>query len=255
MSAVAGYEGLVDVGGHCLVARCVGKGSPTIVIDAGLGEGRSAWTNIQNRVATFSRVCAYDRAGVGDSDRGPTPRTSRQMVRELRALLGELNIEPPYVLVGHSLGGLNAQLFATQYPDEVAGLVLVDPSFPDMLERFAAVLSDVWLPLWNSQFQSDAEGMTAEDFTTSCAQVAAAGPLPHVPLIVLSAGQPVQLPPDYSSFPSADVLRVMQEGHAAIANASTQGRHVIVENSSHANILLQEERTVDAIRQVVEAVR
>ncbi len=193
MSAENHSEQLVDIGGYSLAIRCMGHGAPAVVIDAGLGDGLNTWTRTQARVATFTQVCVYDRAEVGQSEPGPVPRTSPQMVAELRALLQNAHIEGPYVLVGHSFGGLNAQLFAMQYPHDVAGLVLVDPSFPDMLTRLAGVLSDTWLPLWNSQFQSDAEGMTHADFAASCAAVAAAGTLPDVPLIVLSAGKPVQL--------------------------------------------------------------
>ena len=255
MSAAAHAAQMVDIGGYSLAIRCMGHGSPVVVIDAGLGEGSAAWTTLQTRVATFTQVCTYDRAGVGQSDPGPTPRTSQQMVAELRTLLRKASVEGPYVVVGHSLGGLNAQLFAMQYPHDTAGLVLIDPSFPDMLTRFAAVLPEAWLPLWNSQFESAAEGMTQADLATSCAQVGVAGKLPNVPLMVLSAGQPVQLPPEYSTFPAADVLREMQVGHAVLTSTVPHGQHLIVENSSHATMHLQDDVIVDAIHQVVAAAR
>jgi pimeloyl-ACP methyl ester carboxylesterase len=106
--AMAGTEERIDVGGYRLCARCAGEGSPAVVIEAGLGEGLSEWAGVQKEVAAFARVCAYDRAGVGRSDPGPKPRTSQQMVKELHALLNNAHLDGPYVLVGHSLGGLNA---------------------------------------------------------------------------------------------------------------------------------------------------
>ena len=246
---------LVDIGASQLCIRCTGYGTPTVVIDAGLGEGLNAWTSVQAQLATLTRVCAYDRAGIGRSSPGPKPRTSRQMVSELRSLLSHMKVDGPYVLVGHSLGGLNAQLYAAAYPAEVAGMVLVDPSFPDMLSRLKPVLGRIWAPLWNSQFASDAEGMTQQDFAASCAQAAAAGNLPDVPLVVLSAGQPVQLPPIISAlFPSAATLRVMQEGHASLAKRSSKGRQIIAEHSTHASIA-RDDSVVGAIRQVIEQAR
>jgi len=153
-------EKMVDIGSTQLRLCCAGHGTPTVVLKAGLGEGLDAWANVQIQIAAFTRVCAYDRAGVGKSGTGSKPRTSGQMVSELRALLSAAQIDGPYVLMGHSLGGLNAQLFAIEHPDEVAGLVLVDPSFSDMMMRLKPALGKIWTPLWNSQFASDAEGMT-----------------------------------------------------------------------------------------------
>jgi pimeloyl-ACP methyl ester carboxylesterase len=246
---------MIDIGRMQLRLSCVGQGSPTVVIDAGLGEGLDAWASVQTQIAAFTRVCAYDRAGVGKSGPGPKPRTSRQMVTELRALLSAAQIDGPYVLVGHSLGGLNAQLYAIEHPDEVAGLVLVDPSFPDMLTRLKPVLGKIWTPLWNSQFASDAEGMTQQDADTSCTQVATAGKLPDIPLVVLSAGQPVKLPPPLNAlFPGAKLVRAMQAGHADLAKASSKGKQLIAPNSTHATIS-QDDLVVTAIRQVVEMVR
>jgi pimeloyl-ACP methyl ester carboxylesterase len=255
MSAEERSEKMIDIGGFQLCIRCVGQGTPTVIFEAGLGGGLADWITTQDRVAAFTCACAYDRAGVGNSDRSTEPRTSQQMVTELHMLLRNAHIEGPYVLVGHSLGGLNVQLFAMRYPDQVAGLVLIDPSFADMLERFDAILPDEWKPLWDSQFESDAEGMTKQDFVTSCTQVSAAGLLPDIPLVVLSAGQPVQLPPEFSAFPAAESVRVTQTGHAALVNATTRGQQRIVPEASHASLAFQTDLIVNTIRQVVESAR
>jgi pimeloyl-ACP methyl ester carboxylesterase len=117
---------LVDVGGYRLHIQCVGTGSPTVVLDAGLSGSSLDWGLVQPELGRTTRVCAYDRAGMGWSDPGPQPRTPRQIAGELHTLLTNAGVAGPYVLVGHSLGGKNVRLFAQQHPDEVAGMVLVD---------------------------------------------------------------------------------------------------------------------------------
>ncbi len=121
---------MVDVGGYRLHINCTGAGNPTVVIDAGLGDWSTNWSWVQPEVAKSTRVCTYDRAGYGWSEAGPLPRTTQQFVRELHALLSQANIPGPYMLVGHSLGGFTARLFAHDYPTEVAGVVLVDSMQP-----------------------------------------------------------------------------------------------------------------------------
>jgi pimeloyl-ACP methyl ester carboxylesterase len=117
---------LVDVGGHSLHLHCIGQGSPTVVLDAGLGAFSLDWGAVEPQIATSTRVCAYDRAGLGWSEPGPTPRSPQQFANELHALLTNSGVEGPYVLVAHSISGKTARLFANQHPDEVAGMVLVD---------------------------------------------------------------------------------------------------------------------------------
>ncbi|NJR57481.1 MAG: alpha/beta hydrolase [Cyanobacteria bacterium CRU_2_1] len=129
---------LVDVGGYQLHLNCQGEGSPTVVMDYGLGGMSLVWSWIQPEIASLTRVCTYDRAGYGWSDPSPHPRTSQQMVQELYGLLKNSGIEAPYLLVGHSLGGLNLRLFASQYPNEVAGLILVDAVPANVYSRLPA---------------------------------------------------------------------------------------------------------------------
>jgi pimeloyl-ACP methyl ester carboxylesterase len=255
MSVKDASEKMVDIGDNQLRTFCIGEGTPTVIIEAGLGDGLDSWKHMQNRIATLTRVFAYDRAGVGKSPQGTKPRTSHQMVTELHTLLKKAQIEGPYVLIGHSLGGLNAQLYAAEYPDEISGMVLADPSFPDMLSRLESVLGKVWMLLWNSQFASAAEGMTKKDFDMSCAQVASAGKLPDIPLVVISAGQSIQLPSILNAlFPGAEMVRALQESHAALAKASSNGKHLIAEKSTHATIY-QDDLILDSIRQIVGTVR
>jgi pimeloyl-ACP methyl ester carboxylesterase len=129
---------LVDVGGYRLNLNCTGEGYPTVVFESGLGGPAMEWLLVQPEVAKFARACSYDRAGYGWSDPGPSPRTSLQIVKELHTLLRNAGEKPPYVLVGHSFGGFNVRVFNGQYPDEVAGMVLVDASHEDQMEKAPA---------------------------------------------------------------------------------------------------------------------
>jgi pimeloyl-ACP methyl ester carboxylesterase len=117
---------LVDVGGYRLHINCTGSGSPTVVIEAGWGDSSAGWAWVQPEVAKTTRICTYDRAGMGWSESSPEPRTAQEYAKELHTLLAKANEPGPYVLVGHSMGGYTVLVYAHDYPDEVSGLVLVD---------------------------------------------------------------------------------------------------------------------------------
>jgi pimeloyl-ACP methyl ester carboxylesterase len=122
---------LVDVGGYRLHLNCTGKSGPTVVLIAGAGDFSFDWGLVQPGVSRFTLGCSYDRAGLAWSEPGPTPRTMKQDAYELHTLLKAARIRGPYVLVGHSIGGLIARVYAEQYPDEVAGMVLIDSTHED----------------------------------------------------------------------------------------------------------------------------
>jgi pimeloyl-ACP methyl ester carboxylesterase len=122
---------LVDVGGHRLHINCTGTGSPAVIFDAALGASSLSWTLVQPDVAALTRACSYDRAGLGWSEAGPMPRTAGRVADELHALLTRAGVAPPYVLVGHSFGGLVMRVFTARHPEHVAGLVLADPAHPE----------------------------------------------------------------------------------------------------------------------------
>lgn len=124
---------LIDVGGHRLHINCTGTGNPTIILEAGAGDFSFDWSLVQPKVAKFARMCTYDRAGYAWSEAGPTPRTMRQIVYELHTGLVKAGVKPPYVLAGHSLGGLIVRVYANHYQEEVAGMLLVDSSHEDQL--------------------------------------------------------------------------------------------------------------------------
>ena len=141
-SALPGPGEMVDVGEHRLHMNCIGQGSPTVVLDAGWGYTSVEWSGwAQPEVAKQTRVCAYDRAGMGWSEPEPGSPNATQTTAELHALLRETGEEGPYVLVGHSLGGLYSRVYAERYPEEVAGMVLVDSSHPDQFEGSALAVT------------------------------------------------------------------------------------------------------------------
>jgi len=134
---------MVDVGGYRLHINCQGipvSGSPTVVMEGGNAESCLTWALVQPEVARFARVCTYDRAGLGWSERSPQPRTATNIVEELHTLLTRAGVEPPYVLVGHSIGGMFVRLYAHRYPDQVTGMVLVDAAHEEQYMRFPTSL-------------------------------------------------------------------------------------------------------------------
>ena len=121
----------VDIGGYRLHLWCTGTGAPAVILDTGLGGSSAGWGFVQPDVARFTRVCSYDRAGMGYSEPGPSPRTARRIATELAELLARSGIAGPVVLVGASIAGFNVRVFASDHPERAAGLVLVDASHED----------------------------------------------------------------------------------------------------------------------------
>ncbi len=196
-----------SLGTHRIYYHCSGRGAPLVVIDAGVGGGALEWTPVQQRLARRTRVCTYDRAGYGWSDPGPSPRTTARAVAELRRLLLEAGEQPPWLLVGHSLGGFNMRYLAARHPAEVAALVLVDSSHPDELPastgkgagaRHAIAVERLVPPGAEAPFARAAQFLNTRrkavftqmdelsNFARSAAQVRAAGALPAVPLVVIA---------------------------------------------------------------------
>ena len=140
----AGQAELIDIGGRKLQILTRGHGSPTVIIEAGMGEPgveSGSWRTVVDEISKTNRVCLYDRAGLGKSDPPPKlPRTSQDVANDLNALLTNAGVPGPYLLVGHSYGGLHVRMFASQFPGKVIGMVLVDSAHPDQDERWLAAL-------------------------------------------------------------------------------------------------------------------
>jgi pimeloyl-ACP methyl ester carboxylesterase len=151
---------LVEVGGYRLHLACQGQGGPTVVMEAGIGETGLLWSLVQPAVAQRTRACVYDRAGLGWSDPSPRPRTAAVMVEELHRLLTTAEVPGPYVLVGHSFGGLLVRLYAARHPEEVAGLVLVDAAHQDQYRRAPSEILEL-LPQLQEQARQQLEALKA----------------------------------------------------------------------------------------------
>ena len=260
---------LVDVGGHRLHVWCTGGGTPAVVLEAGLGGSTAGWGFVQPEVARFTRVCSYDRAGMGYSDPGPHPRTAGRIVRELDRLLGAAGVDGPVIIAGASIGGLFARLLASQQGARVAGLVLVDASHEDQPVEVPGIAPVMpWLArLGAARAASFAlgqpEGSLAPDvrsfaratsFRTagyeaavseithlhqSAAEVKAARRELAVPLVVVTAG-----------LGSDDAWRGWQRDQVRL---SRRGCQVVAERSGHAIPIGQPEVVVAAIRGTVQA--
>jgi len=282
---------LVDVGGYRLHIQgsesATHKDGPTVILDAGLGDCSLTWSLVQQEIAKFTSVYSYDRAGLGWSDPAPTLRTSMQMVRELRTLLTNAEIKKPYVLVGHSAGGINALLFASQYPEDVAGIVLVDSAHEDQgsgrYPIFITVgpltapfgLPRLFSPLFlstNPVFARDSRyppvyrAIIARtnhvltfrhehmSFEQSLSEVRAEKKLlGDLPLTVVTASQPYQTAG--LSQAQAEWLLHQKTLQKELAQRSTSGKQIIVDNSSHFIQYDRPEVVIDVVREVVESAR
>lgn len=204
-------------------------------------------------ITTFTRVCAYDRAGLGASSSGPTPRTSQQMAVELHALLTTSNVTGPYVLVAHATSNWIARLYANQHPDEVAGMVFVSPVHEDTLSRLESILApypDLWEEtMWDVEHQG--EGQSYNDWQTSAAQVRAAGTLGDMPLVIIARG--MDRSPEGPA--EAEIETMLLELEQELLGLASNTTYIVVENSGHFIQRDQPQVVIDAIYEVVESLR
>ena len=257
--AVSAQESrFIDVGSHRLHAVVSGEGTPVVVLEAGLGEGLDTWNEVRDRIARYTTVIAYSRAGYGESEASPHPRSPAQISDELGALLQRLSVPEPVVLVGHSLGGLYARVFAARHPDRVAGLVLVDGTH----ERQYQVMSQLSDTFWQDtkavldDYAATQGGATAAELEEEWlvlerGALPEAYPLPSVPTVALSA----QRPDSTWVGDTESGLQLWRELHQDYLQFSGQARQVLVPESGH--LIHREAPTlvVEVVRQVVTQVR
>jgi pimeloyl-ACP methyl ester carboxylesterase len=254
--AIGKKAALVDVSGRRLYRAEVGTDEPTVLFEAGLGDSAPTWSGVIPAVAAFARVISYDRPNTqaGASDPAPTPRTADDVVADLNALLGTEAASGPYVFVGHSVGGLFSRLYASRYPDQVAGLVLVDASHEAQDQRRKAMVSAELFAAEQQAVNSNSEGI---DLAASFAQMSAARtatPLAPMPLVVLSAGvdDPAFFP---AGWPMEEEASLHAELQADLAALVPDGRLIVADQSGHYIQQSQPDLVVEAIRDVVQAVR
>ena len=262
---------LVDIGGYRLHLWCTGDGAPAVILDTGLGGSSADWGFVQPEVARFTRVCSYDRAGMGYSDPGPSPRTARRIASELAELLVRSGIAGPVVLVGASIAGFDVRVFASDHPERAAGLVLVDASHEDdahevpRMARFVPLLSTIGvLRLFGVSFGQRIESLApsvrqfarATSFRAAGYQ-AAADEIIHIresaaevrssrrkltiPVLVITGGRGAD-----------ENWRQLQQDQASL---SERGCLIVAQQSGHVVSIDQPEVVVDAIRTVVETAR
>ena len=276
---------LVDVSGYKLHIDCTGQGYSTVILDSGLGDTYVSWQRVLPQIAQFARVCSYDRAGLGYSDSSPHPRTSKKIAEELHTLLHHAGVPPPYILVGHSMGGFDVRLYASLYRNEVAGMVLVDSSHPEQRKRLPPAVLDLdasWvrqqefleftmpfgIPRLLGFCDSDPEVRAAEcnlhsareavaelkSISESAAQTAATGPFGDLSLAVLSS-DPEHPRPDLSDDlvkPTNDAWQQMQE---ELSHLSTKGTRVVVKGSGHYIQIDRPEVVIEAVHNLVDQIR
>jgi pimeloyl-ACP methyl ester carboxylesterase len=285
-AAQGDFAGFVDIGsGRRLYLECRGTGSPVVVLEAGYRSAARIWsedlhqpgaprTMVLAGVAVFTRVCAYDRPGTvaalndnvrqSRSDPVPMPRTALDVVADLHALLRAAGVPAPYVFAGHSLGGLFVRLYASTYPRDVFGLVLVD-AYSEMLEtlltpeRWAALVrlnvrsgSDTVEPVPS---YGDLETIGYGKDNAAMRQAAASTPLGPMPLAVLAHARPFDLPKEAEGFSSDALEPILRAANENLATLVPNARFFVAKDSGHDIHQDQPELVIEAIRQVVVGVR
>ena len=268
----------IPVGHQRLHIECVGHGTPTVVLDAGLGGSSLEWTYVVSELRTHTRVCTYDRAGYGISDSVPGARTSSHIANELYLLLDGAGEAPPYIVAGHSFGGYNMQIFARRYPYLTAGLVLIDASHPGQVERFLAPpLRMLTAPSSrygivkfgeprppHTQLPSPVQRAIAAragsvkarrtlaaellGFRDSAREVARAGPLVDLPLVVITRGRS----DGTSSARQQAIERLWLELQVELAHESSASVHLVARRSGHNVHIEQPQVVAYAIELLVE---
>jgi pimeloyl-ACP methyl ester carboxylesterase len=266
---------MVDVGGYRLHINCTGTGSPTVIIEAGLGDWSTSWAGaVQPEVAKTTRVCTYDRAGLGWSDASSLPSDAAQFAKELHTLLQNANVPGPYVMVGHSLGGFIVRIFAHDYASEVAGVVFVDSMNPKqvteslsknlalfssieaglarvgvgrLLVKLPAIASgtppngEAYYPLFVRPRSFQTTANEYQELPASATEAAAVTSFGDLPLIVLTARLN-----DNPGWP---------EWQNELLQLSSNSEHLFAENSGHVIQFDQPDAAVSAVMEMVEMVR
>jgi len=281
---------LVDIGGRRLHIHCTGSGSPAVILEAGAGSFAIDWNLVQPGIARGARVCSYDRAGLGWSDRSPKSGQAAAIVDDLHSALAAAGVKPPYVMVGASMGGIYVRLFDLTYPGEVAGMVLVDPTSEDRLftmfegrgvaiasltaEQLRSTIPDTLPPAPPRPPQTGApfDRLAESDYKTRVAlesrSIAAVPPVVSLETRVAYAeaersalarlhGSPRALGdrPLIVLTRSVDGSQALRDAQAAVARLSTNSRQRVVPDSGHEIHLFQPEAVVRAVGDVVAAVK
>ena len=260
---------MVDIGTHQLYISCVGSGKPAIILDTGIGETFESWESIIQTLSVETRVCAYHRAGYGKSEIGPMPRDSQREADELHQLLISSKEDGSIVLVGHSLGALNMQVYADSYPENVKGLVLIDPpplawmqgeGFPELRELFLKEMFALRQAADTASASNDPEKQASAGFLRSlasenealfgqtAARVSKIQSFGNIPVIVIGATQPE---PGFGEFANA-YRQFWNEESKALTEKSSNGEFILAEESGHHIHLDSPDVVINAIIEMIE---
>jgi pimeloyl-ACP methyl ester carboxylesterase len=238
----------VDAGGHGLQLLIGGQGSPAVIFEGGFGVGIASWSTVQREVAAFAQTVSYDRAGLGQSDLGPKPRSAKQIATELHAALQKSGVKPPYLMVGHSFGGIYVRVFADMYPKEIVGIVLIDPSQESFNDWLRKNLPDR-LKAEQSNIAKAGQGVQGESaaLDTSYGQAREAKVPEGIPVVLLSATEDESMP--------AEARKVWIEKHKEWLATVAGSKHIIVEKAPHFIQAQQPALVVDTIKQILKQAR
>ena len=254
--------------------HCVGKGSPIIVFDSGVGGSHMDWVNVQSRAGEFTQACSYDRSGYGWSEMGIKPRTSKRIVSELTKILKIAKKEPPYILVGHSFGGLNMQLFARTNHKDVIGLVLIDSIHTEQYKRFED--AGIEIPTVNTtrfllgskdqvtegipeEYKDIAYELVRSDeavssmfnelrnMHVSTQEIATAEKMPDIPITVIIHGKQVWDNPMFKN-----MEEIWYELQIQLSKSTSKGKLLTADSSGHHIHLEQPELILSEIKSILE---
>ena len=224
IAGVVRAQELIDVGGHRMEILRAGQGTPTVVFESGITDLR-LWSGIQPRVAEFTSTVSYSHSGIGGSQASGGSRSPDRVVQELHDLLGRAGLQPPYVLVGHSMGGLYARLFAIKYPRDVSGLVLVDGAHERQVREFTR-LDSSFLRLREAGLKALEPGPRAEmdglATVLSTGELGTTDKLPDVPMVVLTSTH--STPPTIPG--AAETMARAARGDLPVVDIRHAHRHV-----------------------------
>ena len=254
--------------------HCVGEGSPIIVFDSGVGGSHMDWINVQSSAGELTQACSYDRSGYGWSEMGIKPRTSKRIVNELTQLLKKAKKEPPYILVGHSFGGLNMQLFARANPDNVIGLILIDSIHVEQYKRFED--AGIEIPTVNTtrfllgskdqvtrgmpdEYKDIAYRLVRSDkalssmfnelrnINISIEEIKSASKMPDIPVTVITHGKKV-----WDSAMFKNMEEIWLELQTKLSKSTSKGKLLVAEESGHNIHLNQPKLILDEIKIILK---
>jgi pimeloyl-ACP methyl ester carboxylesterase len=243
------------VDGYKVQMATAGSGRYTVLFESGFGSGMGGWRAVAPHLAASARILTYSRAGTGASDPRPAPLTILQSSEALDALLATARLGPPYILVGHSYGGLLARAFAARHPDWVAGMVLVDPAderFNPALRKLdaarAAADDKQFAAIVPAKFQPELQLLQP---VLDSGVFPVAGKLPDVPVVVLTSVQQADKPEFFLQTPQA--VAIKRDLHADFLRQFSAGSQVVTADSGHNIQQEQPELVIAAVKQVIAA--